>query len=355
MLAFALGMLAVGAVLRRRGWLAVGLVALAAVVHTTTALWFALLLGVALAILDPFFRRLTVVGLAVGVVAFVWAAAGGPLRDMWTPMDSVWLQAVASKDSLFADEWPIWAWATNLGMLIVLWATHAVRARRGRATPADRAIVWGATALVALFVLTLPLVIFRVPLAVEFQISRIFWLIDLLATAYLLALLVETGADSSRLATVLGVALMTISAARGLYVGFVEHPERPILAISTPFSPWEDAMHWVARQPSDRHVFADPGHGWKYGTSERVTGKHDVLLEEVKDSAIAIYSRAVAARVVERTNAIGDFTTMTADRALALAREYDLDVLVTEADLPLPVLYRNAQFRIYRLQSPDER
>ena len=103
-------------------------------------------------------------------------------------------------------------------------------------------------------------------------------------------------------------------------------------------------------QPPDTHVLADPGHGWKYGTSVRVSAERDVLLEEVKDSALAIYSRDVAARVVERTQAVGDFTSLTADRARELARRYDLDFLVTEADLPLPVAYRNAQFRIYALK-----
>jgi hypothetical protein len=75
-----------------------------------------------------------------------------------------------------------------------------------------------------------------------------------------------------------------------------------------------------------------------------------VLLEEVKDSALAIYSRDVAFRVVERTTAIGDFVSLTADGARDLARRYDLDYLVTEADLALPVAYRNEQFRIYSLR-----
>jgi hypothetical protein len=97
-------------------------------------------------------------------------------------------------------------------------------------------------------------------------------------------------------------------------------------------------------------VLADPGHSWKFGTSVRVSAERDVFLEDVKDSALAIYSRSVAARVVERSTAIGDFSQLTPDRALALASQYDLDVLVTVADLDLPVVYRNAQFRIYSLQ-----
>src|SRR5262245_55493474 len=48
MLAFAIGLLAVAALLRRRYLVAVALVAIGAVVHVTTALWFSLLIGVAL-------------------------------------------------------------------------------------------------------------------------------------------------------------------------------------------------------------------------------------------------------------------------------------------------------------------
>ena len=109
-------------------------------------------------------------------------------------------------------------------------------------------------------------------------------------------------------------------------------------------------MRWVRRQPTDTHVLADPGHAWKYGTSVRVAAERDVFLEEVKDSALAIYSRDVAVRVVERTAALGDFSVLTPAHALNLATQFDLDILVTEADLPLPVLYRNTEFRIYALR-----
>jgi hypothetical protein len=139
---------------------------------------------------------------------------------------------------------------------------------------------------------------------------------------------------------------------RGLYIMTVEHPERSLFARHLPDSPWEDAMTWLRQQPRGVHVLADPGHGWKQGTSVRVSAERDVFLEEVKDSAVAIYSRDVAARVVERTSAIGDFAALTPDRALQLATRYQLDFLVTEADLALPVAYRNAQFRIYTLRRP---
>jgi hypothetical protein len=345
MLAFALGALAVAAVLRRRLWLAVALVGVAAVVHVTTALWFAVMLGVALAVLDVTMRRLALIGALVATVAASWALASGRLAAAFTPMDAVWLQAVASKDSLFATGWPAWAWAANFAFLLILWLAHGRRRQRGISTPEEHALVLGATALVALFVLTLPLVAAGAAFPVQLQIPRIFWLVDVLALVFAIGAF-KPGTTTLR---ALAVVLVLGAAARGAYVMVVERPDRALFAVRLVDSPWHDALGWLSRQPAGVHVLADPGHAWKYATSVRVGARRDVFLEEVKDSALAIYSRDVAARVVERTQAIGDFGALTADRARALARQYGLDVLVTEADLPLPLVYRNERFRIYVL------
>ena len=354
MLAFALGTLAVAAVLRRRSWIAVALVALCAVIHITTGLWFAVMIGVAVAVLDEQLRRLATAGALTAGLVLAWAATLGPLRAANVTMDATWLQAVASKDSLFATQWPLWAWAANVGLLALLWWAYRSRQRQGVARPEDAALAWGATALVALFVVTLPWVAAGWSLVVQFQISRIFWLVDAVATVYLIAVVADTGQYARRTFAVrrpmiVALLLVAIAASRGAYVMLAERPERPLFEARIADSPWQDAMLWIRRQPRDVHVLADPGHSWKYGTSVRVSGERDVFLEEVKDSALAIYSRDVAARVVERTNALGDFTTLTADRANDLARRYDLDYLVTTADLPLPLAYRNEQFRVYLL------
>jgi hypothetical protein len=349
-LAFGIGMLAVAALLRRRPWAAIALVAAAAAVHVTTALWFAVLIGTAMAVLDRRLRQVVVAGGALALLTLAVAVSAGPLRGTITTMDTTWLQAVASKDSLFATDWPLWAWAANLGFLGALIWAYRRRAEHGDATAEDRALVWGAAALVALFVVTLPLVASGISLAVQFQISRVFWLVELLAMVYVIAAVGDPGVVKARRSAVVAIALLVLATGRGLYVMLVERPERALFEIRLPVSPWQDAMAWLRRQPTDAHILADPGHAWKYGTSVRVSAERDVLLEEVKDSALAIYSRDVAARVVERTDAIGDFPSMTAERARDLATRYDLDFLVTEADLPLSMAYHNAQFRIYDLR-----
>jgi hypothetical protein len=344
MLAFGLGALAIAAVLRRRFWLAIAAVGLAAIVHVTTGLWFAVLLGVAIAILDRQFRRLAVVGAAGLGVLLVWAVMAGPLRDSFVTMDQQWLAALASKDSLLASDWPAWAWAANLGFLAIAWAAHSARRTSGGATREENALLWGAMALVALFLATFPLVVARFALPVQLQIPRVFWLVDFLA----LALLVGT-ADRQRTAKVVAVAVTALAVARGAYVLTLEHPERALFAVHLPASEWADAMAWIAQQPIDAHVLADPGHAWKYGTSVRVSAGRDVLLEDVKDSAVAIYSRDMALRYTERAKALAGFASLTADRARALAAHYDLDYLVAEADVPLPVAYSNSRFKVYRL------
>ena len=349
LLAFGLGALAVAAVLQRRAWLAVALVVTGAVIHVTTALWFAVLIGVALAVREPRLRRSAVVGTAVAATTLLWAVTLGPLQEALVIMDDVWLQAVASKDSLFATDWPVWAWAANLGLLALLWWAHSTRVRRQEATAEDTALVWGASALVALFLVTLPFVAAGFSLAVQFQISRIFWLVDFLALVYVIGAVSGPRASTTR-AAVVACALLALSLGRGTYVIVVEHPERSLFEVHLPDAPWDDAMRWMARQPSDVHVLADPGHAWKYGTSVRVSAGRDVFLEEVKDSALAIYSHDVAVRFVERAPLVEDFPSLTVERARALAGRYDLDYLVTEANLALPVVYRNAQFGIYSLR-----
>jgi hypothetical protein len=149
---------------------------------------------------------------------------------------------------------------------------------------------------------------------------------------------------------VLAALLLVASLARGMYVIEIEHPERTLFAFDEPASPWIDITRWLASQPLGVNVLADPGHAWKYGTSVRVSAGRDVFLEDVKDSAVAMYSRPIAARVLERTQALGDFSALTRERARELAARYDLDFLVTPAALNLPVAYRNAQFSVYALR-----
>jgi hypothetical protein len=352
MLAFGVGLLAVAALVHRRHWWAVGLVAVAGAVHNTTGLWFAVLVGVSLVVLEPAWRRVAVpAGVASALVA-VWALTVGPLQGRLVVMDDIWLQAVASKDSLFANEWPLSAWAVNLGTLGVLWLAHRWRTAHGRAGAEERALAWGATALVALFLLTLPAVAAHVAFPVQLQISRVFWLVDLVATICLVGALADWPWLVRLGKPALAMCLAALAAGRGAYILFVEHPERPLFEVRMAETPWQEAMRWLAAQPKSAHVLADTGHAWRYGTSVRVSAGRDVFLEETKDSAIAIYSRDVAVRVVERIGAVGDLALLDAAGVQRLGERYGLTHVVTPGRLDLPLVYENSGFRIYTLANP---
>ena len=58
----------------------------------------------------------------------------------------------------------------------------------------------------------------------------------------------------------------------------------------------------------------------------------------------------VALRTRERVEALGDFTTLTPERARELASQYDLDYLVTEQPLDLPLEFSSGAVKIYRLR-----
>jgi len=354
MLAFGVCALAVAALLRRRAWTAIGLVALGGAVHPTTALWFALLIGVALLVSNRALRPILSTGAAVALLAAAWAVTAGPLAGSFVVIDADWRQVLASKTSLFANEWPLAAWVANLGTAAVWAFAYYDRRRRGLAAPEDTGLAAGGAALVALFLLTLPFVAAGVSFFVELQISRVFWVVDLMATIYVLSAIERSRSASPersrRAIRAAAVVLIVFSCVRGVYSLYVEHPERSLFSFTLTDSPWHDAMRWIAAQPLDVHVLADPGHAWKYGTSVRVSAGRDVFQEDVKDSALAIYSRDVAMRVLERGRALGDFAALTPARARSLAASYDLDYLVTPAALDLPRAYGNTQFTIYELK-----
>jgi hypothetical protein len=354
MLAFAVGTGALAALVRGRpGWALVG-VAVAAGVHPTTAFWFGIVVAVGIVVARPAWRRpLLAVGAAL-LLAGLWVVLAGPLAGRLAPMDPAWLTVLAGKDYLFPTDWPIYAWVLNLLYPAVIVASYRYRAARGLAVPGEGALVAGLLALVVVFLLSVPFTALRIALAVELQVTRVFWILDIVAVAYLAWWLTRPPAArtaSWRPAVVVAV-LLAASAGRGIFLLTVEAPERRLVAVDLAESPWHDAMGWLRSQPADWHVLADPGHAWKHGTSVRVGARRDTLVESTKDSAIAMYDRDVAMRVADRLAAVGAWDSLDAAAFRRLDARYDLDVAVADAGhvIDLPVLYRNRQFVIYDLR-----
>jgi hypothetical protein len=361
MLAFAIGLLGVGAFLRSRVWLAIGLVATAAIVHPTTAVWFSIWIGVAIVVTDARWRVPAAAVAAAGIATAIWAWWFGPLAARLAPMDAEWRAVIASKDYLFPNLWPVSMWLVAALYVAVVAIGFFARRAAGRLHPREPGLVAGAAALVAIFALTLPAVAAGGALAVQFQIGRLFWMLDVFGTIYAVGAAVDglrhratldpITPRAARRAAAVALLLIAIATGRGVWVMWVQHPGRPIAELTAPHDDWQDAMGWLASStPPTSHVLADPGHAWRYGTCVRVSASRDVYLEELKDTAMAMYSRPLAMRVAERSRGLGSFDDLTPDSVRALAARFDLDYLVTERTLALPLTYRNARFAIYRLR-----
>lgn len=342
MIAFALGLMAVAAFLRRRpAWAAAALVA-ACALHPTTGVWFGMMLGAAAFVAWPRWRGPLGAIAVIGAAATVWAIAAGPLTARAVVMDAPWLAAIEGKDYLFPHEWPAYAWLFNfLPVAIVAFALL-----RMRDLPQElRGLLAGALVLAAFFLLTLPFVAMRYALAVQMQIPRVFWLVEAVAFIVIAKSLSARWALAPKAAALF---LVLLSVVRGASVVIGEKDGR-LMSVDLPAGDWTNAMLWLRAQPAGVHVLADPDHAWMYGSSVRVAAERDVFHEDIKDAALAMYDRDVAMRVVERRALAGGLGDKGVDELRALAARYQLDYLVSDQQLSLPVAYENATFRIYRL------
>jgi len=352
-LAFALGVAAMACAIGRRPGVALVWLTLSAVLHVTTAAWFALALAIGGVWTRPAWRRRMALAAIPGAALLIWGCTLGPLAGRFQVMDAAWVAALQDRDYLFPAGWPAYAWVLNMAYPAVVLAIVARRARRGLLVPGEATVVIGLFGLVALFLLSLPFSAAHVVLAVQLQVNRVFWLTDFATTIYLGWWLMDglgAAAERATAFTVLGV-LLAISGARGVYLVRMD-AHRPLVQIGLPATPWTDAMAWLRRQPSNWHVLADPRHAWKYGVSVRLAAEKDTLLEAGKDPALGTYDRDVAMRVADRLAALAGFDRFDSGDIRRLAARYDLDVLVAEAGrtFDFPVLYRNAGFTIYDLR-----
>ncbi len=350
-LSFALGALAIGQFLRGSYGAMLALLLIAGALHPTTGLWFVISLGIATFLAAPRLRVALATVAAAGIVVALWALIAGPLAGRLQPMDQEWLETLRSKQYLFPLQWPASAWIVNLGYVpLIVWIFRR-RQAAGVLVEHEGSLVAGVLALVLVFAATLPFNAARVALAIQLQPARVFWIVDLLAVIYTVWALAERAVPRPSRARLVAAMMVLVSTVRGAYIMLVEFPERRIAQMDLSDDDWGRAMRW-ARSSSDPQSgwLAAPDHAVKYGTSVRVAAHRDVLVEPVKDEAVGMYERAIAMRTRARVAALGDFDSLTVDRAHSLAAQYGLDYLITEAELPLPVAFQSGALRIYRLR-----
>jgi hypothetical protein len=349
-LAFGFGALAVAAMIRGRLLPAAAAIALAAVVHPTTALWFAIWLGVAAAVIEPRWRRPLAAGLLLGAAVGLWALTSGPLAGRLVRMDPAWVATLMTKDYLFPFEWPAAVWSVNLIYLPVIIVIYRRRRAAGLVDRFETGMALGGLSLAGVFAAILPLNAAHVALAVQLQPARIFWMLDFIATIYAVWALAEGISPRVRRAQLAATIVLCLSIVRSTYVMLVGFPERAAAQVDIRPDDWGRAMTWARTTDPRSGWLADPMHAIRYGTSVRVAAQRDVLVEAVKDTAIGMYDRDVAMRTRDRIAAVGDFNALSAGRARALGATYHLDYLVTERALDLPLAFESGRLRVYRLR-----
>jgi hypothetical protein len=354
-LVFALGVLALHAVMQRRPARAWVLLAIGAVLHPTTALFFAVWVAVALAVNEARLRRPLLMLTAAGVVVGVVLLAVGTVS--LKPMDAAWLSSLADKDYILPMDWPLDAWFFNLLYPAIIALCVRYRQRHDLLRPGEMGFAVGALSLVALFFLSFPLLLLHSAIVVQLQLSRLFWMTELLATVYAAWIVVEApflkdGTTISRWRGRLAFAVLLIAVTgRGWFSLLHDHPGRPLFEIDLPDDSWTDVGRWLRDHTShDADLLADPGHAWRFGASLRVTAERDVFLEDIKDMAVGMYDRRVAMRNLERRAALGDYFSLSPTQVQNLAARYDLKYLVTDRIEPFDEVFHNRVFHVYRLK-----
>jgi hypothetical protein len=144
------------------------------------------------------------------------------------------------------------------------------------------------------------------------------------------------------------VAIMALSMARGGYV--IVQARRPLVQLTIPGDDWGRVMTWARTTDRGTGWLADPLHAALYGTSLRVAAERDVFVEALKDAALGIYDREIARRTNERMWLLKDFLDLTAEDARTIGAKYDLDYLIVEKTLNLPLAFESGALRVYRLR-----
>ena len=346
-LAFAFGVIAMAAFLRGRPLLAALALVGAGSLHPTTTLWFAVWLAVAI-FATARVRWPFAAGVAAVVAVSWWAFAVGPLVGRLTLMDPEWLDALGGKDYLFPLGWPFAAWLANLAYVPIIVLAYRRRAASGLASRAERGMVIGCLALVAVFFVAVALNTARVALAIQLQPARIFWMLDFTATLYAVWALSEGELFSRPRPAIVAAILAVMALIRGAYVMKVEFPDRPLFETSVP-GDWGRVAAWAQATPKDTGWLADPMHAARYGTSLRMAAARDVFVEGSKDAAIGMYDRAIAFRTRDRLRELRDFPALPVEQIQALGHRYGLGYFVTEQQFPLPLAFEAGAIRVYRI------
>jgi hypothetical protein len=184
MVAFAFGTAGLATLVRGRTWVAFALAMGAGVVHPTTGIWFAIVVGGGALIAFPEQRRRWLLLASACALAAIAVLYSGALADRLVVMDAEWLHSLATKDYLFPNRWSASTWLQHALYVIVIAISLRARRRLALAGRGEHALIAGLLVMLVLFGAALPLVSAHIAVAVQLQISRALWIFDLVAVAY---------------------------------------------------------------------------------------------------------------------------------------------------------------------------
>ena len=266
-------------------------------------------------------------------------------------MDAEWLSVLADKDYLFSAEWPLYAWADQPRLS----GRHRGRStgaasRRGSTAPGEAALVAALLALVArVSGLRAALDWRAVALAVQLQITRVFWLLDFVTAAYLAWWLTRTW----RAAAIRAPTWPSSLASRSLAVGrgVLRRSRRggsPARRSVSCRPTWTDAMAGSrrSRRRLARAGRSRPRLEVRRRASASRRPRHGARTGQGHGAGDVRSRRGDARRPNARPRSATS-TRLRPTMSAALAARYGLDVFVDRANrtLALPVLYRERRLR----------
>ena len=265
-------------------------------------------------------------------------------------MDPDWLATLSTKDYLFPLAWPVDVWLVNLAYAPLIVWLYKRRLAAGAVVPGERGLVFGCLSLLIIFVLVLPFNQARVALAVQLQTPRIFWMLDFLATVYAVWGLAEGMATVPRRARLAAAAIALASwrVARTCCSSSFPNVRSPNCGCPTTIGagPWRGPgtprpipAGWRIRcTPSSMaRACASPA-------NETSSSRRSRTPPSACTSAASPFARATASQrsVISRA--------LTPTRARTLGAQYNLDYLVAEQPLDLPLAFQSGKLKVYRLR-----
>jgi len=161
-------------------------------------------------------------------------------------MDDGWLSVLVSKTYLFPTRWPFSGWLPAALTPLTAAVLFEVRRRRGLPTDAERGVAAGAAVLFAVFLASIPFTAAHLAVAVQLQVPRTLWMVDLLAVVYIVWYFAEgaSWSQGSRLALAARntcIVFLALSLGRGAWVMLVQHRDRPVVQVGLPDNDWPAA------------------------------------------------------------------------------------------------------------------